>query len=111
MALPGLAMAAGAPLPVIAAAVVPAAAGLAVAAVTWRSLVQRHIPESQQGRVAAWVNLGEIALAPLAYLLVGPAVAALGLRGTLLVCGLGILAAATAPLAHPDVRKLTLRTS
>ncbi|RJL23220.1 MFS transporter [Bailinhaonella thermotolerans] len=108
MALPGLSMAAGAPLAVIAAAVVAAAAGLAIAAVTWRSLVQQRVPADQQGRVSAWVTLGELVLAPPAYLLVGPAVAALGLRGTLLVCGVGILAAAIAPLAHRDVRALTL---
>ena len=108
MALPGLCMAAGAALPVIMGAVVLAAMGLSVAAVTWRSLIQQKIPDAQQGRVAAWFNIGEIGLTPIVYLLVGPAVAAFGLQGTLLVCAIGIVIATLAPLAHPDVRQLSL---
>ncbi|MBC6469490.1 MFS transporter [Actinomadura alba] len=108
MALPGLCMAAGMPLPVIMGAVVLAAMGLSIAAVTWRSLIQQTIPDAQQGRVAAWFNFGEIGFTPIAYLLVGPSVAVLGLRGTLLACAIGIVAATLAPLAHPDVRQLTL---
>ncbi|MFP3966518.1 MFS transporter [Actinomadura fulvescens] len=108
LALPGLCMGCGAPLPLIAGTVVFAAMGLTVAAVTWRSLVQQKIPESQQGRVAAWVQLGETGLAPLAFLLVDPAVGRLGLQGALLLCAGGLAAAAVAPLAHPDVRRLRL---
>jgi MFS family permease len=88
--------------------VVLAAMGLAVAAVTWRSLIQQKVPDAQQGRVAAWVNIGEIGFTPIIYLLVGPAVASLGLQGTLLTCAIGIVIATLAPLAHPDVRQLTL---
>ncbi|MEV5754672.1 MFS transporter [Actinoallomurus sp. NPDC052308] len=107
MALPGACMAVAAPLPVIAAAVALAAAGLAVAMVTWRSVIQRNIPEALQGRVAAWTTIGEIGLAPVAYLLVAPATTALGLRTTLAVCAIAISTSALAPLLHPSVRHLT----
>jgi hypothetical protein len=70
-------MFAGAPLPVIAGAVVLAAAGMSIAAIAWRSLVQRKIPETQQGRVTAWTEFGQLALMPITHLLVGPGISAL----------------------------------
>ncbi|MGK5558353.1 hypothetical protein ACSNOI_42810, partial [Actinomadura kijaniata] len=109
MALPGACMAAAAPLMVIVGAVAVAAAGVSVAAVAWRSLIQQRIPEPMQSRVSAWVTIGEIGVAPLSYLLVAPATAALGLRGTLAVCAALIAAGAVMPLLHPAVRTIWLR--
>ncbi|MQY07643.1 hypothetical protein ACRB68_57450 [Actinomadura sp. RB68] len=109
MALPGACMAAAAPLPVIVGAVAVAAAGVSVAAVAWRSLIQQRIPEHVQGRVSAWVTLGEIGVAPLSYLLVAPATAALGLRGTLAACAALIALGSTAPLLHRSIRTLRLQ--
>lgn len=110
MTAPGVCMAAAAPLPIIAVAVSLAAIGISITGITWRSLIQQQIPDAQQGRVTAWTEFGQLALTPIAYLLVGPVVSALGLRWLVLTCAVGILLAALAPLAYFDVRRLTLNT-
>ncbi|GLY78015.1 MFS transporter [Actinoallomurus iriomotensis] len=108
LAIPDPLMAAGAPLPVVMAAVVVAAAGLSVSTVVWQTAVQQLVPVDQQGRVSAFVSIGEISLAPAGYLLVAPATGAIGVRGTLLGCGLVLAVANLAPLCSRDVRALTL---
>ncbi|WP_329243063.1 MFS transporter [Actinoallomurus sp. NBC_01490] len=108
LAIPDPLMAAGAPLPVVMAAVVVAAAGLSISTVVWQTAVQQLVPVDQQGRVSAFVSIGEISLAPAGYLLVAPATGAIGVRGTLIGCGLVLAVANLAPLCSRDVRALTL---
>ncbi|MFD0851619.1 hypothetical protein ACFQ07_05285, partial [Actinomadura adrarensis] len=99
---------AGAPLAVIAGAVVLSAVGMSIAGIVWRSLIQQKIPDAQQGQVTAWTEFGQLALTPITYLLVGPGITVLGLEGLLLVCAAAILAAALLPLLATGIRQLTL---
>jgi hypothetical protein len=108
LATPDPLMAAGAPLPAVMAAVVIAAAGLSMSTVAWQTAVQQLVPVDQQGRVSAFVSIGEISLAPAGYLLVAPATGTIGVRGTLLGCGLILAVANLAPLCSRNVRSLTL---
>jgi hypothetical protein len=108
LAAPDPLMAVGAPLPVVMAAVITAAAGLSTAALAWQTAVQTLVPVDQQGRVSAFVSIAEISLAPAGYLIVAPATGALGVRGTLLGCGLVLALANLAPLCSRAVRDLTL---
>ena len=108
LAVPDPLMAAGAPLPVVMAAVIVAAAGLSTATVAWQTAIQQHVPLDQQGRVSAFVSIAEISLAPAGYLLVAPVTAAVGVRGTLLGCGIVLAVANLAPLLSRDVRHLRL---
>jgi MFS family permease len=111
LALPEPLMAAGAPLPAVMAAVVVAACGLSMSVVAWRTAIQQDVPADQQGRVSAFADIAEIALTPVGYLLVAPATDAIGIRATLLVCGIIVAAASLAPLLSRDVRTLTLMTA
>jgi hypothetical protein len=109
-ALPDPLMAAGAPLPVVMGAVVVAACGLSMSVVAWQTAIQQHIPADQQGRVSAFNDIAGISLTPIGYLMVLPVTGAIGVRGTLLVCGIILAAANLAPLLSRDVRKLTFLT-
>ncbi|MGW7274613.1 MFS transporter [Streptomyces sp. NPDC054864] len=55
--------------------------------VYWLSALQREIPEKVRGKVLALDQLSAFALLPLGYLLVGPSVALIGERETLLIGG------------------------
>jgi MFS family permease len=111
LALPDPLMAAGAPLPVVMAAVVVAACGLSMSVVAWRTAIQQDVPAEQQGRVSAFADLAEISLTPVGYLLVSPVTDAVGIRLTLLGCGVVVAAASLAPLLSREVRALTLVTT
>ncbi|GLY75866.1 MFS transporter [Actinoallomurus sp. CA-142502] len=111
LALPEPLMAAGAPLPAVMAAVVVAACGLSMSVVAWRTAIQQDVPLDQQGRVSAFAEIAEIALTPVGYLLVAPVTDAIGIRATLLMCGIIVAVASLAPLLSRDVRTLTLVTA
>jgi MFS family permease len=111
LALPEPLMAAGAPLPAVMAAVVVAACGLSMSVVAWRTAIQQDVPADQQGRVSAFAEIAEIALTPVGYLLVAPVTDAIGIRATLLMCGVIVAVASLAPLLSRDVRTLTLMTA
>jgi hypothetical protein len=91
-------------------AVVVAACGLSMWVVAWQTAIQQHIPADQQGRVSAFNDIAGISLTPIGYLLVLPVTGAIGVRGTLLVCGIILAAANLTPLLSRDVRRLTLLT-
>jgi hypothetical protein len=104
LALPDPLMAAGAPLPVVMAAVVVAACGLSMSVVAWQTAIRQHVPADQQGRVSAFTGIAEIGLTPIGYLPVLPVTGAIGVRGTLLACGIILAAANLAPLLSGGVR-------
>jgi hypothetical protein len=89
-------------------AVVVAACGLSMSVVAWQTAIQQHIPADQQGRVSAFNDIAGISLTPIGYLLVLPVTGAIGVRGTLLACGIILAAANLTPLLSPEVRRLTL---
>ncbi|MEV8098399.1 MFS transporter [Kitasatospora sp. NPDC085879] len=106
-ALPGLALAVGAALPVLVAAMFVSGAGVTVFGVNWMVALQQEIPSEMFSRVCAYDHLGSIALTPLGTAMAGPAADALGLDGALWTCAAGTLALAAAVLVVPEVRRLT----
>ncbi|WP_405014303.1 MFS transporter [Kitasatospora sp. NBC_01539] len=106
-ALPALALALRAGLPVLVAAMFVSGAGVTVFGVNWMVALQQEVPAAMFSRVSAYDHLGSIALTPLGTALAGPAADALGLDGALWTCAVGTLALAAAVLAVPEVRRLT----
>ncbi|GAA0672882.1 MFS transporter [Kitasatospora atroaurantiaca] len=106
-ALPALALALTAPLPVLATAMFVAGAGVTVFGVNWMVALQQEIPVELFSRVSAYDYFGSLALTPVGTALAGPASNALGLSGALWTCTAltGLLAAAV--LAVPEVRRLS----
>lgn len=109
MALPVLVMATHGRLAVLSLAMLIAGAGVDTAMVTWTGLMQESIPVEELSRVLSFSNVGPLALVPLGYVLVGPAVQAVGLNVALGLSAAAILAVAAAPLMLDDVRALSRR--
>ncbi|HSR23119.1 MAG TPA: MFS transporter [Candidatus Eisenbacteria bacterium] len=105
-ALP-LALLAG-PAPVVPLALAGAAAlgGLAYMSALWETAVQRHVPPAALSRVVAYDWLVSLVVSPLAYVLVGPVVAAVGTRSTLLGAAALLGLTSLGVLAVRDVRTL-----
>jgi DHA3 family tetracycline resistance protein-like MFS transporter len=74
--------------------------------IVWATMKQRHVPASLLGRVSSLDWLISIGLLPLSFALTGPAVAALGARGTLVVAGVVGAVITLAPLMLPGMRDL-----
>ncbi|MFJ5216357.1 MFS transporter [Streptomyces sp. NPDC088354] len=108
MATPMLAMACGSGLVLVVPGYLMAGAGEALTATLWTVLLQRRIRDEVFGRVMAFSNLAQLAPVPLASLAVGPIAHESGVRTALAGCGLIVLGAAAAPLAHRRVRALSL---
>jgi hypothetical protein len=83
-------------------------AGLGVEqfAVAWQTCVQRHVPPELLARLTAYDMLGSFIAIPLGEVAAGPVSHAIGVRPTLLACGLVIVAAVAAMVASPSVRNL-----
>ncbi|WP_158587971.1 MFS transporter [Actinomadura logoneensis] len=111
MLLPDALMALRAPLWAVGAGVAAAAAGMSIAAVAWRAILQQEFPDAQQGRVSAVAWTGELVIAPLGYPVVPVLLSAFGTRGTLAVCSAGMALGALAPLTVPSCRRLRLHTT
>jgi MFS family permease len=106
LALPLLALAAGAPLPVLAASAVLAGIGLDIAVVCWTTALQQQLPETLLGRVGSLSSLGELAAVPLGYLLVGVAATSLGTSDVLAVGAVVMTLATLVLLLVPSVRTM-----
>ncbi|WP_431677494.1 MFS transporter [Kitasatospora sp. KL5] len=106
-ALPALALAVRAGLPLLVAAMFVSGAGVTVFGVNWMVALQQEVPPEMFSRVSAYDHLGSIALTPLGTAMAGPAAEALGLGGALWACAVGTLALAAAVLVVPEVRRLT----
>ncbi|WNM30036.1 MFS transporter [Streptomyces sp. Li-HN-5-11] len=106
LALPLLALAAGAPLPVLAASAVLAGIGLDIAVVCWTTALQQQLPETLLGRVSSLSSLGELAAVPLGYLLVGVAATSLGTSDVLAVGAVVMTLATLVLLLVPGVRSM-----
>ncbi len=73
----------------------------------WETTVQQRVPREVLARVKSFDALGTWGTSPAAYLLIGPAVALLGVSGTLLT-GAAILTAVTVAVGVlPEVRTFT----
>ncbi|MFG3055985.1 MFS transporter [Kitasatospora sp. NPDC048239] len=107
--LPAVALAAAAPLPVLAAAMFLSGAGVTVFGVNWMIALQQEIPAEMFSRVAAYDHLGSLSLAPVGTALAGPAATALGLSGALWACAVICLLLSALVLLEPQVRRLPRR--
>jgi MFS family permease len=96
------------PLPTLVVAALEAVTGVGVAVcfTVWETALQERIPAAAQSRVSSFDYLGSLTFMPLGYLLVGPAVDALGNGRTAAVCTLITLAVAAVVAAGRDVRSL-----
>jgi hypothetical protein len=73
----------------------------------WTTTLQTHVPKATISRVAALSSVSMLALAPLAYALVGPATAIAGIPDVLLFGAGWTLISTTVVLSLASVRRLT----
>ncbi|MFI9274583.1 MFS transporter [Kitasatospora sp. NPDC052896] len=106
-ALPAAALAAGAPLPVLAWAMFASGTGGTLFGVSWMIALQQEIPAAKFSRVAAYDWCGSVALAPVGTALAGPLAGGLGLSGALWACAGLMTLLSLLVLAVPEVRRLT----
>jgi len=103
---PLLALAALAPMPLVAAAALVGGAGNALFGVIWETTLQGHVPAGRLSRVMSYDELGSSGALPLGYVAGGVAVGVLG-PSAALIWGVAVLFVSTALiLAVPSVRML-----
>jgi hypothetical protein len=107
--LPSLLLAAHAGALGIAAAALVAGAGLMVGNALWETTLQQRVPRAALSRVTAYDWFGSLVGTPLGSALIGPLVAGLGVRGTLLAAAGATAAANLSVMALPSVRGVTAR--
>jgi hypothetical protein len=73
----------------------------------WKTTLQSHVPEQAISRVDAFSSVVMLALAPIAYALVGPATAIAGVRDVLLFGAAWTAISTTVVLSLASVRRLT----
>jgi hypothetical protein len=83
-------------------------AGLGVEqfAVAWQTCMQRHVPPEMLARLTSYDMLGSFIAIPVGEVAAGPVSHAIGVRPTLVACGLVIVAAIVAMISNPSVRNL-----
>ena len=99
-------LAAGASVPVLAAAAFVSGVGLMVGNSLWESTLQRHVPPESLSRVSAFDWFGSMALYPLGLAIWGPIAVALGLHETIWLAFVLLVVTTLPLLAIRDVREL-----
>ncbi len=89
---------------VVAAAAALGFGGSAFGGALWLTALQERIPAGSISRVSAYDWLGSIVFKPAGYALVGPLVAAIGTRSTLLACAAVIAAASVVVSSLASIR-------
>ncbi len=97
-----------APLPAVLVAIFCTGVGMSLIAVLWSVTVQLKIPARALSRVSSYDALGSLLMSPLALMLAGPAVAVLGARPAMLLCGALLVVITASGLISRDVRTLSL---
>ncbi|MFE9122748.1 MFS transporter [Streptomyces sp. NPDC007172] len=103
LALPLLALAAGAPLVWLSASAVLAGIGLDIAIVCWNTSIQEQLPAAVLGRVSSFSAIGELMAVPLGYLVVGATATTAGPSSVLVVSAVVMTLATLVLLAAPSV--------
>jgi MFS family permease len=95
-----------APVPVIAALAVVAAAGMNFGSTIWFTALQQHIPEHALSRVSSYDFAGSLLFLPLGYILVGPLADRFGADEVLYAAAAWAIVSSLGILAIPSVRNL-----
>lgn len=103
-ALPFLALASGAPLPVTVLAAAAATAALAVLSALWETTLQQLIPNAVLSRVVSYDWMISLSAAPVGYALAGPAMATVGTSTVLLTAAALTALPCALAVALPGVR-------
>jgi MFS family permease len=103
---PLLLLAANAPFPSVLAGSLALGFGYAAVNVLMVSAIQREVPKALLSRVMSFVQLADMGLAPIGYILAGPAAALLGPRGALAVSATCVLLSVAGALCLPEIRRL-----
>jgi hypothetical protein len=107
-ALPLVALAAHAPLPLIVVAAFVTGIGLDVSINTFATYQQREVPAVMQARTSSYSLLGQQLPIPVGYLIAGPLAAAVGVIPSLAGCALAVVVFAFLPLLSAEVRAMRL---
>jgi MFS family permease len=111
LALPLVALAIPAPLPIVIACGFAAGFFVEIFGVLWDTTMQQEIPPEKLSRLYSYDALGSWVLMPVALGAVGPISTAVGTRATLLGCAVLTLAATAPVLLSRDVRTLERRVT
>jgi Transmembrane secretion effector len=95
---------AAAPVPLLCAVGVVAAAGLTLGDIVWFTTFQLKVPDHLMSRLSSFDWFGSVALNPLGYAIVGPVAGALGTATTLYVAASVNALASVAVAAMPAIR-------
>jgi MFS family permease len=109
LALPLVALAWPAPLPVVLVCAFAAGAGIEVFGVLWDTTMQQEIPVEKLSRLSAFDALGSIGLTPIGLVAAGPVAALIGSRATFLGSAALIVVATGLVLLSREVRTLERR--
>ncbi|MFJ6656265.1 MFS transporter [Streptomyces sp. NPDC091377] len=93
-------------VPAMAAGAAVAGAGMAFWGVMWATSVQTQVPPDVLNRIHAYDVAGSLAMMPVGQALAGPAAAALGAEGVLMVAAVTSVFVFAALLAVPAIRNL-----
>ncbi|HEV7703655.1 MAG TPA: MFS transporter [Gemmatimonadaceae bacterium] len=97
-------LAIGVPFPLLLAGAFAFGVGAAVLSVLTLTAIQREIPLGVLSRVMSVVQLADMGLTPLGYVLAAPAAALLGARGALASAATCVLLSVAVLLSFPDIR-------
>lgn len=106
LALPLLALGAGAELWVLVASAFLAGVGVQVFMVTWQTAIHENVPERYLSRVSAYDSIGSFAAIPLGQIAVGPIAQGEDARGVIWWAGWVFVVVLVATFAVPAVRAL-----
>jgi MFS family permease len=95
-----------APVAVISALAVVAAAGMNFAGTLWFTALQQHVPQHALSRVSSYDWAGSVLFLPLGYILVGPLAARFGAPDVLYAAAAWTIVSSIGILAIPSVRNL-----
>ena len=107
LALPLFALAAHTPLPGLLVAFFVSGLGVEQFSVAWQTCMQRHVPPELLARLTSYDMVGSFIAIPVGEVAAGPVSHAIGVRPTLVTCGLVTVAAIVAMISNPSVRNLT----
>jgi MFS family permease len=104
--LPMAALAAGAPVVVLAVAAMFGGVGMMLGNSVWESTLMREVPDEWLSRVSAYDWFGSLAFQPLGLAVWGPVAALVGLHASLWVAAALMLVTNAALLSVPAIRQL-----